>query len=141
MSFLIGALYAIRQQWRGGDRATAVVIAMMPAWLFLSVGVLWVGGTIGLVLGIPGSSTVGTLIGVITLVFAGAILIGGPIWSLRRLGKVLPDRERTVGEPTDDVYVYGYVRVRGINLGKPDNVAGCATFLVLSGPFWLARRS
>ena len=140
MKILIFALYTIREQWRTGDRATAVAIAMLPAWLLLSVAVLWVGGTIELALGIPGSSGAGTMIGVISLLLAGAILFGGPIWSLRRLGKALPDRERTVGEAVarvvaDDVRFDGYVRVRGVNLGKPDNVAGCATFLVAVGTF------
>jgi len=128
--FLWVALRAISDQWRSGDRATAVVIAMLPAWLFLALAVLLVGGGIEVALGIPGSSGPGTLIGVITLVAAGAILFGGPIWSLRRLAKVLRDRGDTVGEPRDAVRADHYVRVRGINLGEPDNVVGCATFLI-----------
>ena len=125
------ALHAIGDLWRTGDRATAVVIAMLPAWLFLSLAVLLVGGSIEKALGIPGSSGPGTLIGVITLGAAGVILVGGPMWSLRRLRKVLRDRGLTVGEPRDDVRADGYVRVRGINVGERDNVVGCATFLVL----------
>jgi len=128
--FLWVVLRAISNRWRSGDRATAVVIAMLPAWLFVSLGVLLVGGTIEVALGIPGSSGPGTLMGVVTLVAAGAILFGGPIWSLRRLGTVLRDRGDTLGEPRDEVRADRHVRVRDINLGEPDSVLGCATFLV-----------
>jgi hypothetical protein len=44
------------------------------------------------------------------------------------------ERRRAV-TPTFNVQNHGFVFARGVNLGRPDNVAGCFTFVVAVGAF------
>jgi hypothetical protein len=128
---LVDFFRVIWNEWSAGNRATAVGIALLPAWLLMSLGVLLVGGSIELALGIPGPSAAGTAIGVVTLVVAGVVLFGGSIWSLRRLSKTHRDRGPTVDAQVGGVDLGMGVRAGGISLGRPENVLACATFVTL----------